>query len=204
MKLSYLIAKLIKKLHIPAVINSKVDKTSKVSSSSHIVDSRIDKYSYVGNNCTVINTQIGKYCSIADNCIIGGANHPIDWASTSPVFHNGKNILRKNFSKHHFKTSEITQIGNDVWLGNNSLIKTGVKIGDGSIIGMGSVLTKDVGEFEIWAGNPAKFIRRRFDKQIANEIAQSQWWEFDEKKLEEVAVNFNDLEMFLKGIRENQ
>src|SRR5690606_33723124 len=117
MKLSYIISKLIKKMNIPAIKNSQIHKTSKVCSFSHIVDTKIDRYSYVGNNCTIINSKIGKFCSIADNCIIGGASHPIEWVSTSPVFHSGRNIMRKNFAKHKYISSKETIVGNDVWIG---------------------------------------------------------------------------------------
>jgi acetyltransferase-like isoleucine patch superfamily enzyme len=115
----YYISKLIKKLHIPALKNSHIDKRSKVCSGSHLVNVKMGKYSYVGNFCTIINTQIGSFCSIASNCIIGGSSHPLDWVSTSPVFHNGKNIMKKNFSKHKYITTQETIIGNDVWMGNN-------------------------------------------------------------------------------------
>ncbi len=128
------------------------------------------KYSYIGNYCTVINSEIGKFCSIADNCIIGGANHPIGWVSTSPVFHQGKNVLRKNFSALEFVTTTRTFIGNDVWIGSNCLIKSGIKISDGAVIGMGSVVTKNVGPYEIWAGNPAKMIKGRFADSIIDDL----------------------------------
>jgi acetyltransferase-like isoleucine patch superfamily enzyme len=201
MNLSYLISKLIKKLHIPAITNSNIDKTSRVCSGSHLVSTTIGKYSYIGNFCTVINTQIGSFCSIADNCIIGGASHPIEWVSTSPVFHEGKNIMNKNFSTHGYKTGEITEIGNDVWIGNNCLIKSGVKIGNGSVIGMGSVLTKDVGDYEIWAGNPARLIRKRFNDEKIEQLKMSKWWDWENKELYKFAVNFNNIEEFLKSIK---
>lgn len=203
MKLSYLISKLIKKMHIPAIKNSSVDKTAKVCSYSHVVNSKIGKYSYVGNNCTIVNAQFGNFCSIADNCIIGGANHPINWVSTSPVFHQGKNIMEKNFSEHFFNPNDKTVIGNDVWIGNNCLIKNGVVIGNGAVIGMGSVLTKNVGDYEIWAGNPAKLIRKRFDENTIKKLAEIKWWDLDEGALEQKAKFFNDIELFFEEMEKH-
>lgn len=182
-KFIYLISKLIKKFHIPSIKDSKIDKTAKICSACNIIKISIDRYSYIGNNCTVVDAEIGKFCSIADNCIIGGAGHPIDWVSTSPVFHEGKNILKKNFSEHEFNITKKTHIGNDVWIGNNVLIKSGLKIGNGSIIGMGSVVTKDIGEYEIWAGNPAKFIRMRFDIETINFLKDFKWWNLSNEQL---------------------
>lgn len=198
MDLLFLISKIIKKINIPAVRDSEVHKTSKVCSGSHVVNTKLDSYSYIGNFCTVINTSIGKFCSIADNCIIGGANHPVDWVSTSPVFHHGKNIMHKNFSNHQFKTVEKTTIGNDVWIGNNCLIKSGVNIGNGAVIGMGSVLTKSVGAYEVWAGNPAKFIRKRFNEKELDFINESQWWDLEDSSLIEVSKNINNISEFIK------
>jgi len=93
----YYLSKLIKKLHIPAIKESRIDRTSKVCSGSHLVNVSMSKYSYIGNFCTVLNANIGSFCSIADNVIIGGASHPLEWVSTSPVFHSGKNVMKKIF-----------------------------------------------------------------------------------------------------------
>ena len=198
MKISYLLAKIIKKIHIPAIKNSKINKNSKICAGSHIVSSKLGKYSYVGNHCTVINAEIGNFCSIADNCIIGGASHPLDWVSTSPVFHSGKNVLKKNFSKHEYVVGVQTKIGSDVWIGNNSLIKSGVRIGHGAVIGMGSVLTKDVGDYEIWAGNPAVLIRKRFDDDIISQILKSKWWDDQDDKISKYANLINRTHEFIK------
>lgn len=198
----YLISKLIKKINIPAIKNSKIDKTSKICSGSHVVDSIIGRYTYAGNFCTIINTTIGNFCSIADNCIIGGSKHPIDWGSTSPVFHTGKNILKKKYSDHAFAVSEHTTIGNDVWIGNNCLIKSGIRIKDGAIIGMGSVVTKDIGEFEIWAGNPAKLLRKRFSDDQIEKIVKSKWWNFEDEKIKKISKNINDINNFISALEE--
>jgi acetyltransferase-like isoleucine patch superfamily enzyme len=197
MNIFYLLSKIIKKVHIPAIINSSLDKTAKICSASHVVNTKIGRYSYIGNSCTVINAKIGSFCSIADNCIIGGASHPIEWVSSSPVFHQGRNIMKKNFSSHEYSTEKETVIGNDVWIGNNCLIKSGIKIGNGAVIGMGSVLTKDVGAYEIWAGNPARLIRKRFNEDIIEKLHETNWWDWDDSSLTLKACYFNEVKKFL-------
>ncbi|NLY45105.1 MAG: CatB-related O-acetyltransferase [Tissierella sp.] len=197
MKVLYYVSKLIKKLHLPAIKEAQIDDTSRICSGSHIVNSSVDRYSYIGNFCTVINTEIGSFCSIADNTIIGGANHPIEWVSTSPVFHSGKNIMKKNFSTHDYNTTKRTIIGNDVWIGNNCLIKSGVEIGNGAIIAMGSIVTKNVGDYEIWGGNPARMIRKRFNNQTITQLIEVGWWNWDDITLHQKAYLFNDVEEFL-------
>jgi len=200
MTIKYLVAKLIAKLRIPAIRNSKIAKTAKVCSGSNLVNVEMGKYSYIGNFCTAVNTEIGRFCSIADNCIIGGANHPMTWVSTSPLFFQGRNIMKQNFSEHEFITGKETRIGHDVWIGTSCFIKSGVSIGDGAVIGMGSVVTKDVGTYEIWAGNPAKLIRKRFDEETIEKLRLSQWWNYDDSLLKEKAAQFNNVEKFIQQL----
>ncbi|MEF3309004.1 CatB-related O-acetyltransferase [Paenibacillus sp. GYB004] len=196
----YLFSKVVKKINIPSIKNSYIDKTAKVCSASHLVNVSMGKYSYVGNSCTVINARIGNYCSIADNCIIGGLGHPIDWVSTSPIFHEGKNIFGKNFSNHEYRLGKMTSIGNDVWIGSNCLIKSGLSIEDGAIIGMGSVLTKNVGAYEIWAGNPARLIKKRFADETIEKLLNSKWWDYDLIELRQKAAYFNNVEKFIQDL----
>jgi acetyltransferase-like isoleucine patch superfamily enzyme len=198
LRISYVISKIVKKLYIPAIIRSKVSKNAFICSGSHVVDSILGDFSYIGNYCTVINTEVGKFCSIADYCVIGGTSHPIKWVSTSPVFHEGKNVLRLNFSNHEFKTSEKTVIGNDVWIGNNCLIRSGVTINHGAIVGMGSVVTKNIGPYEIWAGNPARFLKKRFPDESIELLLNIEWWNFGKSSLFEQSKYFNNLEEFLR------
>lgn len=196
--LTFFFAKLLKKILVSAVRNSTFHKTSKVCSCSNILDSDVNKYSYIGSYCTVVNTEIGSFCSIADNCIIGGAMHPINFVSTSPVFCEGKNVMKKNFYNHHYCSSERTVIGDDVWIGNNCLIKQGVKVGNGAIIGMGAVVTKDVLPYSIIGGNPAKLIRMRFDNDIVENLLKINWYNSDDLLLTKQAYLFNDIDNFIK------
>jgi acetyltransferase-like isoleucine patch superfamily enzyme len=197
--LKYLFAKGLKKfLNPPAILNTEIDKTARAASGGHIVNSCVGRFSYIGNYSEVINTEIGAFTSIADYCSIGGANHPMNWVSTSPVFHSGKNIMNFNFSVHEFHTTKSTKIGNDVWLGKGVFIKSGIRIGDGAIIGMGSVVTKDVEPYSIVAGNPAKLIRKRFDENTILALGELKWWNWDERKIRNSAKKFNDIGIFIE------
>lgn len=186
------------------VKRSKVAKKSRISPFVKFYDSEIEKYSYVGWNTVVTHTSIGKFCSIAGDCVIGGASHPVDWASTSPLFYSGPNIFDENFSDVTYSNTIRTNIKNDVWIASNVIIKQGITIENGAIIGMGSVLTKDVGPYEIWVGNPAKMIGKRFnnDTKIIREIHDSEWWQMNEKQIKEVAPYFNDIKEAIKKIKE--
>lgn len=78
-----------------------------------------------------------------------------------------------------------------------ALSSGGVTIGDGAVIGAGSIVTKDVGPYEIWAGNPARFIRKRFDDETIEKLLESQWWNWEDEKLSEMGMYFSNVEKFI-------
>lgn len=130
------------------------------------------------------NLIIGKFCSIADNVTIFlGGNHRVDWITTYPF-----NKLNNEFPTAtdiigHPSTKGNVIIGNDVWIGHGSTIMSGVKVGDGAVIGACSVVTKDVKPYEIVAGNPAKVIKKRFDDDIVSQLIQIAWWNWPIEKI---------------------
>lgn len=173
-----------------------VDEKAAICSGVRFYRGKIGKYSYIGNNSFVIDTNIGNFTSISTDCYIGGTNHPTEWVSTSPVFHKWENIMEKNFARHEFEIFKRTNIGNDVWIGNRVMIKAGISIADGAVIGMGAIVTKDVGPYEIWAGNPARMIRKRFDDETIKNLLEKQWWNWSDEKIQEKSAYFTDIEQF--------
>ncbi|MFN7015357.1 MAG: CatB-related O-acetyltransferase [Bacteroidia bacterium] len=201
MDFKYIYAKLLKKARSSAVLNSELHPTAAIESGSSFINSKLGKHSFCGYDCEIVNTEIGNYVSIANNVIIGGAMHPMDWVSMSPVFYKGRDSVRKKFSEFERAADKKTVIGSDVWIGNYALIKQGITVGTGSVLGMGSVLTKDVGPYEIWAGSPAKFIRKRFDNETIEILLKSEWWLLPDDELQKLAHTFNDIEAFKKLVR---
>ena len=70
-----------------------------------------------------------------------------------------------------------TVIGNDVWIGYQSVVMPGVKIGNGAIIAAKSIVTKDVPPYAIVGDNPAKLIKKLFDDQVVAKLLAIKWWE---------------------------
>lgn len=202
-KIEYLLSKVIKKLHLRAILNSNIHETSKVCAGSQIINVKIDKYSDIGYDCIILNTDIGAFCSFGANIVVGGASHTIDWISTSPVFNENKDHLPKKFSLHKFDLNCRTNIGNDVWIGDRVLVKAGVSIGNGCIVGMGSVVTKSIPDYEIWAGNPAKFIKKRFEDPIIKELSVMNWWSWSDKEISHYAPYFNDVQKLIEKFKLN-
>ena len=200
MNIEYYWSKFVLMLHGRSVRGSRIDKRARINYGSNVVNSTMGRYSYCGYDSWIIEADIGSFCSISNNVRIGGPAHSVNWVSSSPVFCNGKNMFGKNFGDNRFEPFTRTTIGNDVWIGECAMIKAGVKIGNGAVIGMGSVVTKDVGDYEIWAGNPAKFIRKRFDDETIRQLTATKWWDKPDEWIEKNAANFPLPEKFIKEI----
>lgn len=200
----YLYARLLKKMRGTAIRNSRVPKTSKIEAGSQFVNSSMDRYSYCGYDCEIINTEIGSFCSIANNVIIGGAMHTMSWASTSPVFCKGRDSVTKKFSEFSRPNDKRTIICNDVWIGERAMIKQGVTVGNGAVIGMGAIVTKDIPPYAIVAGNPAKIIRYRFDEKVCNALNESNWWLLDDDSLKKCANQVTVPEIFVQKVMDIQ
>ena len=191
--------RLFSKVSLLALLSdAEIDKNAAIHSYTRFYRSRIGKYSYIGRNCFVTNTTIGSFCSIAGKCEIGGTSHPLDWVSTSSTFHKWENVFRKNFARHEFEIFHATVIENDVWIGTGAMIRAGVHIGTGAVIGMGAVVTKDIGPYEIWAGNPARLIRKRFDDETIKRLLETEWWAADDDTIERYAPYVTNVQDFLK------
>lgn len=121
---------------------------------------------------------IGKFVQIAHGVqiITSSANHQMNGFSTYPFAVFGEPWSSSYSPKWPNKGDTI--IGNDVWIGHQSLIMPGITIGDGAIIGSGSVVTKNVPPYTIVGGNPAKMIRKRFDDETIAALLEIKWWDW--------------------------
>ena len=132
---------------------------------------------------------IGKFCQIASGTkfIMGPANHRISSATTYP-FNVFGGAWTENTPPHmtQLPSKGDTIIGNDVWIGRESIIMPGVKIGDGAIIAAYSVVVKDVPAYTVFGGNPARFIKERFDAELKDLLLRYQWWNLEPEKLVEI------------------
>lgn len=129
---------------------------------------------------------IGKFCAIASGTkfIMGPANHRISSVTTYPfnVFGGAWSERTPPHLDQLPHKGDIV-IGNDVWIGRESVIMPGVTIGDGAIIAAYSVVARDVEPYSVFGGNPARFLKRRFSESLINLLMELRWWDSDSEEL---------------------
>ena len=145
---------------------------------------------------------IGKFCAIAKDVtfIMNGANHQSTGFSTYPFFIFGNGWEKSAPQPGDLPFKGNTEIGNDVWIGYNTTIMPGVKIGNGAIIASKSVVTNDVPAYAVVGGNPAKIIKQRFDDKTINALLSIAWWDWSNDKITAHldAITQNNLDLLSK------
>lgn len=130
--------------------------------------------------------KIGKFCSVACGAkfLFTSGNHSLRSLSTYtfPIFYEQWGLDPKNIRDAWDNKGDIV-IGNDVWIGYEAVILSGVTVGDGAVIGTRAVVTKDVPPYTIVGGVPARPIRRRFDPQTIARLEDLRWWDWEEERI---------------------
>lgn len=141
---------------------------------------------------------IGAYCSIATGVEITSGNHPVECITGSPVIYlkdfgilceDNQELIVKHMSKKVI-------IGNDVWIGQNVLLLRGVRIGNGAVIGAGAVVTKDIPDYAVAVGVPAKVIKYRFSQDKIDKLNKIKWWNWPDSEIKENIHLFTNLDDF--------
>lgn len=129
---------------------------------------------------------IGRFCSVACGAkfLFTSANHSLSSLSTYPfpIFYDEWNLDGRNVTDAWDNKGDIV-IGNDVWIGFEAVIMSGVTIGDGAMIASRAVVTKDVPPYTIVGGVPARRIRKRFDDHTVSKLEEIKWWDWPPEKI---------------------
>lgn len=137
--------------------------------------------------------KIGKFCSIACGAkfLMNSANHAMGSLSSYvfPIFWEDWGLEKRPADAWDNRGDIV--VGNDVWIGYEAVILSGVTIGDGAVIGARAVVTKDVAPYSIVGGVPAKEIRKRFDPETVEALLLLRWWDWP---LEKIAAHLQDIQ----------
>ena len=165
----------------------------------------IGAYTYIrqGSRLGAGVALVGRYCSFAPAVAIGDGQHPMDWLSTHP-FQQGESFWLEGMAAQFTRptkreTKPRTLVGNDVWIGANAIIMSGLVIGDGAVIAAGAIVTKHVPPYAVVAGVPARVIKYRFPEETIQRLQELSWWRYRAADL--VNIPFEKVDAAIDEIR---
>ncbi|WP_027087253.1 CatB-related O-acetyltransferase [Cohnella panacarvi] len=178
---------------------------------------KIGKYSYgVEQHCypDTLLESVGAFCSINTHSLIGMVNHPTTLITTHPFLYHPNDYMGEFIPSDLLDTHSLADInaltkngkiviGNDVWIGAKTVILPSVHIGNGAIVAAGAVVTKDVPDYAIVAGVPAKVIKYRFSREEITILNEIRWWEWPDEKIASKSKLFANPKLFFKYFQEN-
>lgn len=189
-------------IHETATVhNSWIGSWTSIGAGCRLNEVKFDDYSYCVDQVIMNYTEVGKFCSIASHTVINPGNHPT-WRVTQhhATYRRRSYLLGEQDDADFFewRRSDKVIIGHDVWIGHGAAIMAGVTIGTGAVIAAGAVVTKDVEPYTIVGGVPARPIKERFPRDIAEAVMRTQWWNWSREELEDRFELLNDTGEFLK------
>lgn len=168
----------------------EIGKGSRVSFSS------LGDYSYCDRYADIANAKIGKFANIAAFSRIGATDHPLETASLHHFLYRSDDYWEDAPRDDAFfaqRKSRIATIGHDTWIGAGAMIKPDVTLGHGAVVAAGAVVTKNVDPYTIVAGTPAKPMRLRQPKDIADRLIALAWWDWSHDRLRAALEDFRGM-----------
>ena len=167
-----------------------------IGAGSRIAHSEFGDYSYCDRYADIANATVGKFSNIASFTRIGATDHPLHTAACHHFLYRSADYWDDAQNDEAFfehRKSRRAYVGHDTWIGNGAMIKPEVTLADGAVVASGSVVTRDVGPYEIVAGTPARHLRYRQPTQIAERMIALAWWDWSHDKLRETLPDFRTL-----------
>ena len=195
--------------------NVTCEGRNKIYKNARLYDSSLGYGTYVGQNSNIINCKIGKYSLVGFEAMIGA--HPLKTVATvHPALYSTRGqygftyVEEDYFEEYTYAEIEGNRkwsitIGNDVWItaGSTKIVQN-VKIGDGAVVLLDAVVTKDVPPYAIVGGVPAKVVGYRFSPEQIEFLLKLKWWDRGEEWIKEHAKYFYDIKILMEKVREEE
>ena len=185
-------------IHETAVVkNSRMGAWTVVGARCEVISSDLLDYAYMIRDSDIFNAEVGKFANIASHVRINPTNHPM-WRATLHHFtyRSVSHFMGDDDDEQvmNWRNQYRVVIGPDVWIGHGAILMPGVSVGTGAIIGSGSVVTKNVADYTIVAGNPARVIRRRVTEEVEAALKRIAWWDWERAELIKAVADFRHLD----------
>ena len=166
-----------------------------VGARTKVAESSFGDYSYVVNDSDIIYATIGKFCSIAAHTRLNPGNHPLDRVMLSHVGYRSSayGLGPDDPGFFNWRRSSPVTLGHDVWIGHGAVVLPGVTVGTGAAVGAGAIVTKDVPEFAVVAGNPGRVLRKRFSDAVIADLLRIAWWDWPHERIGAAMADFRTL-----------
>ena len=174
-----------------------------IGRASRLNNATFGDYAYCDRYADIANARIGKFANIAAFSRIGATDHPLDTAACHHFLYRSADYWDDTTRDEAFfehRQSRIACVGHDTWIGAGAMIKPEVTLGDGAVVAAGAVVTKDVDPYTIVAGTPAKPLRLRQPRNIADRLIALAWWDWEHDALRAALDDFRAMkaEAFLE------
>lgn len=164
------------------ITDSQIDHNCLVLDHVLAMSSRVGRYTIVGPRASLFWADLGPFTSLAEKVTVGAMPHYPERATTHG-FPLGS--CYRIAEEDALPERPRTTVGADVWLSTNVVVRAGVRIGHGAVAGAGSIITRDVDDYEVVVGVPARRLRMRFSDDIISRLLRMRWWEWPPARLRE-------------------
>ena len=181
----------------------RLGRYTEIQEGSRLLYVDFGDYSYTDRFADIANSTIGKFANIASFTRINPGDHPMERASQHHFMYRASYYWDDAEDEPEIfarRAAKSVTLGADVWIGANAIVLAGRTVGDGGVLAAGSVLTKDIGPYEIWGGAPARKLKDRHPPQIAARLRALAWWDWTHEALRAALQDFRALsvEAFLE------